>query len=198
MDTALTLETSKLVYKQNILFVEQFTFGNLFSNIKAQNKLYNSTRCFCHTFQIKIAIEPGAFHYIPTDPNCGRKFKNNNIDEFMNDLNLENIENSDGCLANILELFNTKITETLDIHAPLKEIKKGTKTTKTWFNDDLRKQRRVVMNHERIYRKYNEMHQWLAYKTERNRYCNFLKKAKTEFFHQMYWTRRRTLKHYIR
>ena len=33
------------------------------SNIKAQNKLYNSTRCFCYTFQIKIAIEPGAFHY---------------------------------------------------------------------------------------------------------------------------------------
>ena len=65
MDTALILETVKLVYKQNdVLFVEHSLLDICASNIKAQNKLYNSTRCFCYTFQIKIAIEPGAFHYI--------------------------------------------------------------------------------------------------------------------------------------
>ena len=64
MDTALILETVKLVYKQNdVLFVEHSLLDICASNIKAQNKLYNSTRCFCYTFQIKIAIELGAFHY---------------------------------------------------------------------------------------------------------------------------------------
>ena len=52
------------IYKQNcILFVEHSLLETCASNVKAQNKLYNSTRYFCYTFQIKIAIEPGAFHY---------------------------------------------------------------------------------------------------------------------------------------
>ena len=66
MDTALILETVKLVYKQNcILFVEHFHLETCASNIKAQNKLYKLYKIFwlLFTFQIKIAIEPGAFHY---------------------------------------------------------------------------------------------------------------------------------------
>ena len=71
MDPSITprVLTSKLVYKQNdVLFVEHSLLETCASNIKAQNKLYNSTRCFgfCYTFQIKIAIEPGAFHYTYT------------------------------------------------------------------------------------------------------------------------------------
>ena len=67
MDTALILETVKLVYNQNcILFVEHFHLETCASNIKAQNKLYKLYKIFwlLFTFQIKIAIEPGAFHYI--------------------------------------------------------------------------------------------------------------------------------------
>ena len=68
MDTASILDTAKPVYKQNdILFVEHFTFGNLCSNIKhrmncIRHKLYKIF-WLLFPFQIKIAIEPEAFHY---------------------------------------------------------------------------------------------------------------------------------------
>ena len=66
MDTALILETVKLAYKQNcILFIEHSLLDICANNIKAQNKLYKLYKIFwlLFPFQIKIAIEPGAFHY---------------------------------------------------------------------------------------------------------------------------------------
>ena len=47
------------------MFVEHFHLETCASNIKAQNKLYKLYKIFwlLFPFQIKIAIEPGAFHY---------------------------------------------------------------------------------------------------------------------------------------
>ena len=45
------------------MFTQHSLLDSCAGNIRTLNKLYNSTRYFCYHFQIKIAIEPGAFHY---------------------------------------------------------------------------------------------------------------------------------------
>ena len=56
------LHLSRIIF----LFIQHSLLDSCAGNIRALNKLYNSTRYFCYHFQIKIAIEPEAFHYPST------------------------------------------------------------------------------------------------------------------------------------
>ena len=103
-----------------------------------------------------------------------RKFKDINMEMFANDMDLDSIDGTN--LDELLLSFNEKITDALNIHAPIQKSKITNRKSRPWYNEDLKEQHRIVRNRERIWRKYKEDHQWNAYQQERLRYNKHLYK----------------------
>ena len=57
---------------------------------------------------------------------------------------------------------------------PVKTKKVNNRPKVPWYDEDLKQQRRLVRRRERVWLKYNEEHQWLAYKQQRNKYKQML------------------------
>ena len=78
--------------------------------------------------------------------------------------------------------FEDQLTTKLNLLIPY--------TTKTvcerkvvpWFVPELKAQRLILRNRERVWIKYGDHHQWLAYSRERTRYKNMVKYHKSSFF----------------
>ena len=49
---------------------------------------------------------------------------------------------------------------------------------KPWFREHIKEQKQKVHRRERIWRRYREDHQWLAFKSEKQKYREMLKDAK--------------------
>lgn len=49
-----------------------------------------------------------------------------------------------------------------------------------WFNASLKQQKQLVRRRERIWRKYHQGHQWVAFSKERTKYKRMLSNNKTE------------------
>ena len=56
--------------------------------------------------------------------------------------------------------LDTELCKALDATAPIKSIKFTIRPKHPWFNKYIRKQKSMVKNHERKWRKYNQQHQW--------------------------------------
>ena len=70
--------------------------------------------------------------------------------------------------------LNTELHKALDATAPIKSIKFTNRPKHSWFNKFIREQKSVVKNHEKIWRKYKQQHQWQACMKERNIYNRLL------------------------
>ena len=73
----------------------------------------------------------------------------------------------------------TMVKRILDEHAPEKKIKVKLRKKECWFTEQIRDQRKVVRKREKIWRKYGEEHQWLAFKIERNYFKKMIREEKS-------------------
>ena len=113
-----------------------------------------------------------------------RKFKDFNIEDFINDLKFDQLSYDNKDLDQIITYIENVICASLDKFAPKRRIPPGAKTAKAWYNSELRAQRKTVRNRQSIYLKYKNDYLWTAYKIERNKYTAMLCKAKSEFILQ--------------
>ena len=113
-----------------------------------------------------------------------RKFSEDNIQKFTESIRAEDIE----CILNSedLETAVTKYEQTLrgllDECMPLITKTVTNRPKVPWFNPDIKQQRQIVRNRERVWIKYSQKHQWLSYKRERNRYKNMINHHKANFY----------------
>ena len=83
---------------------------------------------------------------LTTEKKCPN-LKDMNVDEFFQDLKLENVQGDS--LDELLDGLEVEIKKSLDIHAPEKVIKSGLKSGKIWFNKELRDHRKTPKNKEK-------------------------------------------------
>ena len=84
-------------------------------------------------------------------------------------------------LSHTYDQFTIALQNMVDNTAPLKEIKSVDKQHKPYYNKYTRNQQNTVKTRERIWLKYQEQHQWQAYKKERNIYNRLLNYHKKQY-----------------
>ena len=99
-----------------------------------------------------------------------RNFKRANVEEMIRDMNLWDYNGNS--LDEVTTSFNNNVQKALDKHALEKRVKLSLKKSEPWYDDDLRHLHREVRRREMIWRKYQEEHQWLAFKEKQNKYIN--------------------------
>ena len=116
----------------------------------------------------------------PTEENITyHKISKRDTDAFLKDLVLTGVTD-DLDLAMMIHVFQHELCRVLDKHTPILTRKLPARQPKPWFNEDIKEQKQKVQRRERIWRKYRETHQWLAFKAEKQQYRFMLKDAKTE------------------
>ena len=78
----------------------------------------------------------------------------------------------------LVQNLETTLHDTLEVHVPLITKSVTFRHTWPWFSSTIKQQKRIVRQHERIWQKYKEDHQWHAYRTEKKKYNTILKEAK--------------------
>ena len=85
-----------------------------------------------------------------------------------------------------VELLTNELSSELkrlyDLIAPETEKKVNDRKRVPWFDHSAKQQKNVVRSIEKKWMKYQEQHQWLAYKRERNRYWNIIKYNKQQTY----------------
>ena len=110
-----------------------------------------------------------------------RKYNDSNITRFAQDLDLSCVLNCKSLEEAVLE-YETVLKKCLDDNMPIKSKTVVKRKCVPWYCDDIKQQRQVVRNRERTWLKYNQQHQWEAYKRERNRYRNMINHYKSNFY----------------
>ena len=82
-------------------------------------------------------------------------------------------------LEEVVNNMNEEMLRTLDLVTPTKVVKAKKRKPKSWYDEELKQQRKILKNRECKWFKYREGSHWQAYKHERNRYINMLKLKKT-------------------
>ncbi len=77
--------------------------------------------------------------------------------------------NDNTTLEELVKCYETECVRCMDKLAPTKTKIVVERKLNPWHNDDIKEQKRRVQRRERIWRRYLEEHQWIAYKEERNR-----------------------------
>ena len=98
-------------------------------------------------------------------------------DAYVKDLLLTKITD-DLELDTMIDAFQQELVRALDEHAPMIGKRLHTRKSKPWFREDIKEQKQKVHRRERIWRRYREDHQWLAFKSEKKKYREMLKEAK--------------------
>ena len=89
------------------------------------------------------------------------KLKKINTDMFAHDLADIDLKGND--LDGIISEFETKLKQTLDKHAPEVTKKITERKRQTWFDDNIKNLMRYMWRREKVWRKYNQSHQWRAW-----------------------------------
>ena len=110
-----------------------------------------------------------------------RDYKHMDINAFVSYLMLDEIVSTDLTLVEFLNKIRYTIHKNLDKHVPKRFVPTGRRINKSWFNSELREQRKIVRNRQYIYNKYKEDHHWTAYKIQTNRYSAMLRSAMSKF-----------------
>ena len=74
------------------------------------------------------------------------------------------------CVQDTFNNYDKKIKAAVLTHVPKKTVRKSDKLSKIWFNSDLIQHRKLVRNREKVFRKYKQHHQWIAFTKERTLY----------------------------
>ena len=111
-----------------------------------------------------------------------QNWKKGDLDKLCDKLDLNNLDYNTEYLPQFLNEFENKITEVLNSEVPMKLCKKIERNTQPWFNEDLRTQCKFVRSREKIWRKYKQEHQWLAFKTERDKYHKMIFVVRREYY----------------
>ena len=106
-----------------------------------------------------------------------RRISKIDTDAYTKDLLLTRITD-DLELDTMIDVFQQELVRVLDEHAPLIGKRLQTRKPKPWFREDIKEQKQKVHRRERIWRRYREDHQWLAFKSEKKKYREMLKEAK--------------------
>ena len=105
-----------------------------------------------------------------------RKIKAINRDQFMSDLRFDVYpDNSIKDLANILEY---ELERVLHLRAPVQKMSISSWKRSPWFTPEVKRQKHLVRRKEKIWRKYQQDHKFVALRVETNKYCKLLKSAK--------------------
>ena len=108
-----------------------------------------------------------------------RKLKNINISLFKKDLKekISSLEWTDN-LDQDWSLYEQCLHEVLDKHAPEKTIRCIVRKKVPWYTEAVKNQKRIVRNREKIWKRYDEDHQWKAFTIERNKLNRLLQEEK--------------------
>ena len=97
-----------------------------------------------------------------------RKLKGIICDNFMNDINLENISLNN--IDDAVRMLDIELTRVLDLHAPLKTRKVTDRKKEPWYEDHVKQEKKFVRNWETVWRRHGRQpYQWKAFTVERNR-----------------------------
>ena len=94
----------------------------------------------------------------------------------------ENFETTD--LETMMEDLEKQLKLVLDEIAPAKTKTILVRPTNPWFTEDVKTQKKLMRNRERIWRKYRLQSNWIAFKVERNKYRAMLKVRKKNYSKQ--------------
>ena len=102
--------------------------------------------------------------------------KDIDLDSFIKDIGIDDILTSN--LEDMVEVFNKKLTTTLDHYAPEKT-KRITKRVKTpWFTDEVKCMKKQLRRKEQIWHKQRTPQLWYLLKQMRNKYNRLLNRTK--------------------
>ena len=87
-------------------------------------------------------------------------------DAYVKDLLLTKITD-DLELDTMIDVFQQELVRVLDEHAPMIRKRLQIRQPKPWFRQDIKEQKQKIHRRERIWRRYREDHQWLAFKSEK-------------------------------
>ena len=110
-----------------------------------------------------------------------RRIKDIEVVQFANDVEkhpLLNIEDQINDVDTLVANLETALWESLDSHAPEKSKVITCRPKCPWYTSELKHQKGVVRHKEKIWRKYREDHQWIAYKAEKRKYNQMLLESK--------------------
>ena len=110
-----------------------------------------------------------------------RRIKDIEAAQFTKDVEkhpLLNIEDQIDDIDTLVTNLETALTESLDSHAPEKSKVITCRPKCPWYTSELKHQKGVVRCKEKIWRKYREDHQWIAYKVEKRKYNQMLPESK--------------------
>ena len=80
----------------------------------------------------------------------------------ISDMDSDSISLDSENLEEILSLFKSYVSMSVDKHAPEKLLQVLFRDSQLWFNPELQDLKRLVCNRERIWHKYKQDHQWCA------------------------------------
>ena len=109
-----------------------------------------------------------------------RKINPEVVSTCISEMDLEPILNATS-LHDAVKLYQSELTDKFNKHFPIVEKTIRDRPKLPWYDHWLKDQRRIMRNREKVWVKYGEDHQWLAYKRERNRYKNMLIFNKRKF-----------------
>ena len=94
------------------------------------------------------------------------KISKMDTDAYVKDLLLTKITD-DLELDTMIDVFQQELVRVLDEHAPMIRKRLQIRQPKPWFREDIKEQKQKVHRRERIWRRYREDHQLLAFKSEK-------------------------------
>ena len=108
-----------------------------------------------------------------------RKIKDIDTQKFQDDV-VNELEVVNEChdIDVLLQNLETSLHDILEVHALLITTSVTFIHKCPWFSDIIKQEIRIVRQCKRIWHKYRENHQWHAYRNEKKRYNNMLKRPK--------------------
>ncbi|KAJ8027965.1 hypothetical protein HOLleu_30071 [Holothuria leucospilota] len=139
--------------------------------------LYVSDHCF---LECGLSIQRPA----PTKEEFSyRKYKSIDIDQFKLDILSSNLYAEEWLDVNIAaNCFSTTLQRILDRHAPLKNVRKVTRTTFPWYSDHLKQLKRKRRKAEKIWRRELSEISELNFRRVRNQYTYALYECRTNYY----------------
>ena len=77
-------------------------------------------------------------------------------------------------------VFENNVNEAIDQHAPEKMKIITVQHSNPWFTKEVKNQKRVVHNREKIWQKYRHQEHWITLKSERRKYRDMLRRIRTD------------------
>ena len=108
-----------------------------------------------------------------------RKLKDMNGTKIIKEMNLEKILQEND-INDIINQFDAEATKAMNKLVPVKEKTVTIREKNPWYTEEIRQQKRVFRNRERIWKRYRSKETWLALQEERRKYKKMLITAKHE------------------